>query len=210
MNNLTKALKLTPEQAQELKRIWRKPSVTEIAQIAATLARDFEKHNALDYLNLCAERAVYLWHSSQWALAKDEQERDGQNEGAQLRREAGEGDNTKWKYVPKRFPVRLEKFLKFALPKRRSPDRMKIYRDTMRKSIGLRRRFTASDLENEVGAAMAEIRKAGLNEQQFYSAVAALREYEARLKKENFSKRAKAGGLKSAQMRKRKSKSKSG
>jgi hypothetical protein len=112
------------------------PSTFQIAHIAAILANG--KGSATDIPLVVAHEALKLWE------ACDSVKRARIHELAKGIREIEitlsksnnlvQVEQINFK-VPKKYPVDLDDFLRFALPKKRSADRMKLYRENMHSQI---------------------------------------------------------------------------
>ncbi|HTA95932.1 MAG TPA: hypothetical protein VK769_07390 [Verrucomicrobiae bacterium] len=175
------------------------PPVSEIAQLAALISHGHPI--GLQTWETYAGHAIYLWEVS---FQKREDWIAKQAHMKLLRRKA-EAKEAEEKFpMPKKYPVGLDDFLKFALPKKRPENRMKLYRESIRVSIRHSRCFQPSGnvipfesipipTDDEVAATIAHHRATGFDEFQYRHCVGALQNFAAWDEKQNLKKRAQSG-----------------
>ena len=106
---------------------------------------------------------------------------------------------------PKKFPVSLDEFLLLSLPNKRTEDRMKLYRESIRLSMRHTRCYQGTGgsvipiekipipSDEEVALVIQRHRATGFNEDQFQHCLISLRHFADWEQKQNQKKRGKAG-----------------
>ena len=166
------------------------PSVTDIAMIAAILSvgPQGNQHPA----RILPETAFELWTSCQSILQ------------TKFVKSADENQRSESTPTPKKYPVKLDEFLRLALPHKRVPDRMKMFRESVRLSMKMSKQYQASGnvidfkhvpepTDDEISEAIIKIRERGFDQARFRNSLITFRQFAEHIGKENRRNRAKAG-----------------